>query len=112
MGVSFPELLIIMLVVLLVFGPEKLPDVARTLGKLMGELRKSSDQVRREFYNAVYKPADEVKRRISQEARTLIATEDPQQSKPAPQPAEQQGTVPKPTVSSYAADDSQSEDPS
>ncbi|RIL10232.1 MAG: hypothetical protein DCC75_04795 [Proteobacteria bacterium] len=56
-GISLLELLIIGIVILIVFGPEKLPEMARTLGKMMGELRKSSDALRREFYNSVYKPA-------------------------------------------------------
>jgi len=56
-GISFLELVIIGVVILIVFGPEKLPEMARTLGRMLGELRKSSDALRREFYNSVYKPA-------------------------------------------------------
>jgi Tat protein translocase TatB subunit len=38
--VGFQELVIIFLVALLVFGPKRLPEVGRTLGKWIGELRK------------------------------------------------------------------------
>lgn len=38
--IGFQELIIIFIVALLVFGPEKLPEVGRTLGKWMIELRK------------------------------------------------------------------------
>jgi sec-independent protein translocase protein TatA len=55
-GVSFTELVVIMLVVLIVFGPDRLPEMAAKLGKGMAELRKISDAVRREFYNSMYKP--------------------------------------------------------
>lgn len=82
-GVSFPELLVIMVIILIVFGPDKLPQAARTFGKLMGDLRRSSDSVRREFYNSVYKPADELKRSISTEAQNLVQIEE---SKTAAQP--------------------------
>ena len=58
-GVSFPELLVIFVVALLVFGPERLPEIARGLGKLMADLKRSSDALRREFYSAAYKPADD-----------------------------------------------------
>jgi TatA/E family protein of Tat protein translocase len=57
-GVSLPEILLVLVVILLVFGPDKLPDLARTLGKVSGSFRKSSDSLRREFYNAVYTPAN------------------------------------------------------
>ena len=53
-GVSLPELLLIMLIILLVFGPEKLPEAAQNLGRIFGSLKKSSEALRSEFYDAVY----------------------------------------------------------
>ncbi len=38
--IGFQELIIIFIVALLVFGPEKLPEVGRTLGKWIIEIRK------------------------------------------------------------------------
>lgn len=38
--IGFQELVIIFVVALLVFGPKRLPEVGRTLGKWIGELRK------------------------------------------------------------------------
>ncbi len=38
--IGFQELVVIFIVALLVFGPEKLPEVGRTLGKWMIEIRK------------------------------------------------------------------------
>lgn len=73
MGVSITELIIIFLVLLIVFGPEQLPVFARQFGKIMGEVKKGSDAVRREFYNSVYTPADEVKRDILGDSRNLKA---------------------------------------
>jgi sec-independent protein translocase protein TatB len=58
-GLSVPELLLIGIVALLIFGPDKLPEIARQFGKLTGELKRQSDGLRREFYNSVYPPADE-----------------------------------------------------
>lgn len=48
-GLGFGEILVILVVVLLVFGPEKLPEVARTLGKTMAELRRGVDDIRHEL---------------------------------------------------------------
>ena len=59
-GVSFPELFCIFLVALLLFGPEKLPEISRTFGRIMRELKKGSDSFRKEFYNAVYTPPEEM----------------------------------------------------
>src|SRR5690606_35817338 len=45
-GISFPELVIIVVLILVVMGPEKIPDVARTLGKAMREVRRASNLMR------------------------------------------------------------------
>jgi TatA/E family protein of Tat protein translocase len=45
-GVGIPELMIIFVIALLVFGPKELPKIARTLGKAMSELRRASDELR------------------------------------------------------------------
>ena len=44
---SFTHIAIVFLVALLVFGPEKLPEVARVLGKALGDFRKASIDFRR-----------------------------------------------------------------
>lgn len=44
---SFPHLVIIFIVALLVFGPEKLPEIARQIGKVMGDFRKASTDFQR-----------------------------------------------------------------
>jgi len=49
MSIGTPEILVILLVALLVFGPHRLPDVARQVGGAMRELRKIQDTVRGEL---------------------------------------------------------------
>jgi sec-independent protein translocase protein TatB len=49
LGVGGPEVLVILLVALLVFGPKSIPDVARTLAKGMRELRRLSTEFQREM---------------------------------------------------------------
>ena len=46
---SVPHLVIIFIVVLVVFGPHKLPELARSLGKMMAEFRKASTDFRMAF---------------------------------------------------------------
>ncbi len=55
-GISFTEFLLIGVVALLVFGPDKLPEVVRWVGRISGQLRKTSDSLKRELYSAVYQP--------------------------------------------------------
>ncbi|MBI3522720.1 MAG: twin-arginine translocase TatA/TatE family subunit [Chloroflexi bacterium] len=51
-GVGPEEIVVILFVALLVLGPERMPKLARDLGKLVNDLRKSSDQLREEFLNS------------------------------------------------------------
>lgn len=46
-GISTAELIIIMLVALIVLGPAKLPGIARSLGKALGEFRRVTTDVQR-----------------------------------------------------------------
>ena len=45
-NIGVPELLIILAVALIVFGPRKLPEIGRTLGKALGEFRKATDDLK------------------------------------------------------------------
>lgn len=42
-------MLVIAVIALIVIGPRKLPELMRTVGKLMGQLRRASDDLRREI---------------------------------------------------------------
>lgn len=46
---SIPHLIIVFVVALVVFGPEKLPELARNLGKLMAEFRRATGDLRSTF---------------------------------------------------------------
>jgi TatA/E family protein of Tat protein translocase len=46
---SIPHLIIIFVVALVVFGPQKLPELARTLGKVMAEFRRATGDLRMTF---------------------------------------------------------------
>jgi len=43
-NLGWPELLVILLVILLLFGARKLPDLARSLGKSISEFKKGRDE--------------------------------------------------------------------
>ena len=55
-GIGMTELLVILVVALIVFGPTKLPELARSLGKAMNEFRRASSDLRATFNDAVEPP--------------------------------------------------------
>jgi sec-independent protein translocase protein TatA len=42
-GLGIPELIVIFVIALLVFGPKKLPDLGKSIGRAMAEFKKASD---------------------------------------------------------------------
>ena len=48
-GIGLPELVVILAVALIVLGPQRLPEVARMLGRAYGQLRRASE----EFQNTI-----------------------------------------------------------
>jgi TatA/E family protein of Tat protein translocase len=45
-GIGLPELVIILVVALIVFGPKKLPELAKALGKGMAEFKKATHEIK------------------------------------------------------------------
>jgi len=86
-----PHLVIIFLVALLVFGPEKLPELARTFGKAMAEFRRATGDLRAGF--------EEHMRELERETRISEAAKqqaNPPPRQPAAETATQAGTLPEP----------------
>jgi Tat protein translocase TatB subunit len=55
-GIGMPELLVILVVALLVLGPKRLPEVARSLGRGMAEFRRASSELRTTLTSALEEP--------------------------------------------------------
>ena len=55
-GLGFTEILVILVVALLVFGPDRLPELARNLGKGLAEFRRASLDLRRSVMEAAETP--------------------------------------------------------
>ncbi|MFQ6110248.1 MAG: TatA/E family twin arginine-targeting protein translocase [Candidatus Aminicenantales bacterium] len=45
-NIGFPELLVILAIALLIFGPKKLPEVGRSIGRALREFRRTSDEIK------------------------------------------------------------------
>src|SRR5262245_57748015 len=55
-GLGFTEVLVILVIALLVFGPDKLPELARNLGRGLSEFRRASNDLRRSVLEAAEEP--------------------------------------------------------
>lgn len=45
-SLGFPELIVIFVIALIIFGPRKLPEIGRSLGKSLAEFKKASNELR------------------------------------------------------------------
>jgi TatA/E family protein of Tat protein translocase len=45
-SIGMPELVIILVIALIIFGPRKLPELGRSLGRSIGEFRRASNELR------------------------------------------------------------------
>ncbi len=56
-GIGIQEMLIILVVVLIFFGPKRLPDLAKNLGKGIAEFKKATEEVRKGIDEAMKEEA-------------------------------------------------------
>lgn len=77
-GLGVPELIFIFLLALILFGPKRLPEVGKMLGKGMGEFRKASTDLQRAL-NAEVAVKDEVEKELKATADAMMGRSDPQE---------------------------------
>ena len=59
--IGMPEMMMIFIVALLLFGAKKLPELARGVGKAMGEFKKARDEFEREISHVVTQSENEAR---------------------------------------------------
>lgn len=69
-GIGLPELIVIAIIALLVVGPKKLPELAKSLGKGLTEFRRAADDVSENIKDTL-KP-DEVKKEVDDFKNSLL----------------------------------------
>ncbi len=74
-GIGLPEMALITIVALLVFGPKKLPEIGRSVAKTLRSFQDAS----KEFENEFKKEAASIEKSISMNAK-LEASGEPKQS--------------------------------
>ncbi len=77
-GIGMPELLLILALALIVLGPKKLPELAKTLGKGLAEFRRATDEIKDEFR--------QMEHEIDESSTAATPKNDPPLEKPAEPP--------------------------
>jgi TatA/E family protein of Tat protein translocase len=100
---SIPHLIVIFVVALVVFGPEKLPELARNFGKVMAEFRRATGDLRTTFEGHLRDLEREAEiRRIAPPAAAVAAAPaapaPPAATGPQPVPSAAPRAMPSPTV--------------
>ncbi len=89
-GIGLTEILLILVVALLVVGPKKLPELARSLGRGLAEFRRTADEFKESIYaeddSATIKPTP---RQAAARVEKIVYPEDP----PAPETPVSQPTA-------------------
>jgi len=74
MGLS--EILLILVVVLILFGPEDLPVIARSIGKLVFEIRKATNELTKEFQSTIDTPTNIMNKAFEQTTSSRVTERD------------------------------------
>ena len=91
-GIGMPELIIILVIALLVIGPHKLPELAKSLGKGLAEFKKASEDFQRniqeESRKAEEKPAPPAEQVVTAPPAEHVVTTPPGEHVAAAYPGE------------------------
>jgi sec-independent protein translocase protein TatA len=80
-SIGMPELIIIFVIALIIFGPRKLPELGRSLGRSLSEFKKASNELRSTL-------EEEIRIEEQKEAAAKVPT-----ASPAPAPTVARGTT-------------------
>lgn len=83
-SLGFPELMLIFGVALLIFGPRKLPDIGRSVGRALGEFRRATNDLKSTLEHEV---------RMEEDKDSVSVLREPRTPRPAPV---NRGAVPNP----------------
>ena len=87
-GIGTTELLLIFLVVLLLFGAKKLPELARGMGKSIKEFKKATNEIEDDIRTAIDSPETPAKPQAQVEIPNKVSPAPAPPTAPAPDPAD------------------------
>jgi len=91
-GIGMPEMIIILVIALIVIGPHKLPELAKSLGKGLAEFKKASEDFQKNVQDEARKTEDEKKEPVPQ-VQTVHTEYAAPHLKAEPQPTEKSNST-------------------
>ena len=82
---GFPEVVFIVVLALLIFGPKRLPELGKTLGRGLGEFRRASNELKRTFNAELSLDDDEERPSVSRRSLKPEEAAEREPARPAPQ---------------------------
>ena len=112
-GLGMPEILLILAIALIVIGPKKLPDLAKTLGRAMGEFKNAAQDFKRSIdldntIRDIKEPAEEFKKDIEDTIHNSVDDDssfDDSSEKTEPENTKHQKTEPEEKQKKHADKD-------
>ena len=93
-GIGMPEMIVIMAVALIVIGPKKLPDLAKSLGRALGEFKKATNELKASI--AIEEDLDDVKKTFTDLQYDVEAAVESDDSTEKTPPYQDSGAPPEP----------------
>ena len=106
-GIGLPEMLLIMVIALIVFGPGKLPEIGAALGRAVADFRRASRELTSDLTESMSETRAEVEQTVSQTRDELQSAGQAFQQAVEPSPTT--ATASQATETSPSADDALSE---
>ena len=89
-SIGMPELVLIFVVALLVFGPRKLPEIGKSIGRGLAEFRRASDELKKTIETEIEEARTEttaVRNEVAAAANTIARMPSPVSPAAPPAPA-------------------------
>lgn len=101
-GIGMPELVIILVIALIVIGPQKLPDLAKSLGKGLAEFKKATDDFKQTI--EADSRTDEEKEHLAKLAEAKKKAEEEKAKEAEELRAKVEGSTAEPVAAAAATD--------
>ena len=94
-GIGMPEMLLICAIALIVIGPKKLPDLAKSLGRAMGEFKKATNDIKQSIGSEEdFKEVKDTFDDLQKDIKGTVTFDNIEDYQPKVDPAEQSANIP------------------